>query len=214
MNTETKFLGIIGIITIVLVITGVILFSHGGNQNTGTQQIADQTILLADTRHTIGDPNASVKIVEFSDFQCPACAAAHPITKRVVEKNIDKVYFVFRHYPLSIHKNSKLAAQASEAADNQDKFWEMFDLLFQNQNKWANSSDASQIFQDYARELSLDLEKFKDDFDKVKGPIEQDFSDGNKVGVDATPTFFINGQKHPGVIQESQFQQIIDNSSK
>ena len=214
MSTETKFLGIIGTITIILVIGGVVLFSHGGNKNTEAQQIVDQSILLANTRHTIGDPNVSVKIVEFSDFQCPACAAAHPITKRVVEKNKDKVYFVYRHYPLSIHKNSKLAAQASEAAGNQGKFWEMFDLLFQNQNQWANSSDAKQIFQDYAQQLGLDVGKFNDDLDKVKGPIEQDFSDGNRVGVDATPTFFINGKKYPGVIQESQFQEIIDSSSK
>jgi len=212
MSTETKFIVGIGALTIALVAAGVFFLGRGGGQNTGTEQSVDQNVLLADSRHAIGDPNASVKIVEFSDFQCPACAAAHPIVKRVVEKNKDKVYFVFRYYPLAMHQNSKVAAQAAEAAGIQGKFWEMFDLLFENQNKWASSSDAKQIFQDYALELGLDLEKFKDDFDKVKGPIEQDFSDGNKVGVDSTPTFFINGKKYPGVIQESQFQSLIDST--
>ncbi|EKD57891.1 MAG: DsbA oxidoreductase [uncultured bacterium] len=85
----------------------------------------------------------------------------------------------------------------------------MHDLLFENQKTWSESGDAKEIFEGYAQRLGLTLDKFKADFDNVKDPIERDYADGNKIGVDSTPTFFINGQKYAGVIQEAQFNQII-----
>jgi len=122
MTTETKFILGIGIVTLGLIAGGVFLFS-GKEENTQPQSTgADASILLANSRHAIGNASAPVKIVEFADFQCPACAAAQPIVKKTVEQNKDKVYFVFRHYPLSSHQNAKIAAQACEAAGKQDKF--------------------------------------------------------------------------------------------
>jgi len=192
MSTESKFFIGIGLVTLVII---------------------EQKVLGSSIRNFQGNANATVKIVEFADFQCPACGVAHPIVKNIIEKNQDKVYFVYRHYPLSSHRNAKLAAQASEAAGVQEKFWQMYDMIFENQKEWSDSSNAKEIFETYAQKLGLDVTKFKEDFDKTKSVIEQDYADGNQVGVDSTPTFFINGQKNAGVIQQSQFQDIIDQAS-
>jgi protein-disulfide isomerase len=211
LSTETKFLIGAGLATIILIVGGVFFFSSKDQKQPATLGAqADNSILLSNTKHTLGDPNAPVKIVEFADFQCPACGVAHPIVKNILEKNKDKVYFVFRHFPLPTHKNAKIAAQAAESAGEQGKFWEMYDRIFENQKEWSDSNKATEIFLRYASEINLNVDKFKEDLDKVKDPIEQDYADGSKVGVNSTPTFFINGQKYPGVISQSEFQQIID----
>ncbi|OGD92965.1 hypothetical protein A2697_05470 [Candidatus Curtissbacteria bacterium RIFCSPHIGHO2_01_FULL_41_44] len=189
---------------------GAFVLGKGNGQPKQVLDSVDQNILLANSKHAIGNPETAIKIVEFADFQCPACGQAHPIIKKVLESNKDRAYFVFRHFPLPSHKNSKSAAQAAEAAGEQDKFWEMHDLIFENQKEWSESGKAQEIFESYAQKLGLDLGKFKEDFDKVKNPIEQDYADGNRVGVDSTPTFFINGQKYPGVVSFEQFQKLID----
>jgi len=211
MNTESKFFIGIGLVTLVVIVAGVFFL---GRKSTSSQPVInEQKVLGTSIRNFQGNPNAPVKIVEFADFQCPACGVAHPIVKNIIEKNQDKVYFVYRHYPLSSHRNAKLAAQASEAAGVQEKFWQMYDMIFENQKEWSDSSNAKEIFETYAQKLGLDVTKFKEDFDKTKSVIEQDYADGNQVGVDSTPTFFINGQKNAGVIQQSQFQDIIDQAS-
>ena len=210
MNTETKFIIGIALVTLIVITAGAFVLGKGNGQPKQVLDSVDQNILLANSKHAIGNPETAIKIVEFADFQCPACGQAHPIIKKVLESNKDRAYFVFRHFPLPSHKNSKSAAQAAEAAGEQDKFWEMHDLIFENQKEWSESGKAQEIFESYAQKLGLDLGKFKEDFDKVKNPIEQDYADGNRVGVDSTPTFFINGQKCPGVVSFEQFQKLID----
>src|SRR3989344_1331780 len=210
MNTETKFIIGIALVTLIVITAGAFVLGKGNGQPKQVLDSVDQNILLANSKHAIGNPETAIKIVEFADFQCPACGQAHPIIKKVLESNKDRAYFVFRHFPLPSHKNSKSAAQAAEAAGEQDKFWEMHDLIFENQKEWSESGKAQEIFESYAQNLGLDLGKFKEDFDKVKNPIEQDYADGNRVGVDSTPTFFINGQKYPGVVSFEQFQKLID----
>lgn len=211
MSTESKFFIGIGLVTLVIIVAGVFFL---GRKPTATSPVLNQQKVLGESiRNFQGNPNAAVKIVEFADFQCPACGTAHPIVKSIIEKNQDKVYFVYRHYPLSQHKNAKLASQAAEAAGDQGKFWQMYDMIFENQKEWSDSSNAKEIFESYAQKLGLDVAKYKDDFDKTRSVIEQDYADGNQVGVDSTPTFFINGQKHAGVIDASQFQALIDQAS-
>ncbi len=210
MKTEFKFIAAIVIATLGLIIAGMFLL----NKQTGRDQVkgvADQNILLANTDHTLGNPNATVKIVEFADFQCPACKTAHPIVKSVVGENLDKVYFVYRHYPLSSHKNGKVASQAAEAAGQQGKFWEMHDLLYQKQSDWSNATSAEQVFEGYAKDLGLDIGRFKEEMDIAIGVVNLDYADANKVGVSSTPTFFINGQKYSGVIPADKLLEIIAN---
>ena len=204
MTTESKFLIGIGLFTVVIVAAGVFFFGRSKPQENPNQK-ADETVLYSNTKNSIGDPNAPVKIVEFADMQCPACRSAQPILKSVLEKHQDQVYFVFRHYPLSTHKNGRPAAKAVEAAALQGKIWEMVDLLYTKQPEWSEKSDPKELFAGYAQELGLDVGKFKSDLDASYDIIDQDYADGNKVGVSSTPTFFINGEKKPGVMQEADF---------
>ena len=205
MTGESKFLIGIGIFTLIIVTAGVFFFSRSKPQENVNAK-ADEAVLLANTKNSIGDPNASVKIVEFADLQCPACRSAAPIVKNVLEKRKDQVYFVWRHYPLSTHKNARPAARAAEAAAIQGKFFEMTDILFTKQPEWSEKSDSKDLFVSYAQEIGLDVEKFKADLDASYDIIDQDFADGNKVGVSSTPTFFINGEKKPGALQEAEFE--------
>ena len=204
MSTESKFLIGIGIFTVVIIAAGVFFFSRSKPQENPNQK-ADETVLYSNTKNSTGDSNAPVKIVEFADMQCPACRSAQPILKSVLEKHKDQIYFVFRHYPLSTHKNARAAAKAVEAASAQGKIWEMVDLLYTKQPEWSEKSNPEDLFAGYAQELGLDVEKFKTDLDESYDIIDRDFADGNKLSVSSTPTFFINGEKKPGVMQEADF---------
>ena len=204
MSTESKFLIGIGIFTVVIIAAGVFFFSRSKPQENPNQK-ADETVLYSNTKNSTGDPNAPVKIIEFADMQCPACRSAQPILKSVLEKHKDQIYFVFRHYPLSTHKNARAAAKAVEAASAQGKIWEMVDLLYTKQPEWSEKSNPEDLFAGYAQELGLDVEKFKTDLDESYDIIDRDFADGNKLSVSSTPTFFINGEKKPGVMQEADF---------
>lgn len=144
-----------------------------------------------------GTANPKVILVEYSDFQCPACALYYPILKQLTNQFSDQLQFVYRHFPLPSHNNAKLAATATEAAGIQGKFWEMHDLIFENQNTWSEQKNAKEVFLEYAANLNLDIEKFKNDLDSatVKNKVANDEISGKKAGVNSTPTFFLNGTK-------------------
>jgi len=211
MSTESKFFIGIGIFTVIVVVAGVFFFGRSKPQENPNQK-ADETVLYSNTKNSTGDSNAPVKIVEFADMQCPACRSAQPILKSVLEKHQGQVYFVFRHYPLSTHKNGRAAAKTVEAAASQGKIWEMVDILYTKQPEWSEKSNPEDLFAGYAQELGLDVEKFKTDLDASYDIIDRDYADGNKLGVSSTPTFFINGVKKPGVVQEAEFETYFQNA--
>lgn len=165
--------------------------------------------------HISGSASASVTLVEYSDYQCPACASFYPIIKQILsEPGSEHVRFVYRNFPLTnIHPNAQLSAQASEAAALQGKFWEMHDMLFENQAKWSGMSNAGAraTFEGYASTLGLDTAKFKRDIDSdaVKAKIRADIEGGTASGVNATPTFFINGKKMAQPRSYEQFKQAV-----
>lgn len=144
-----------------------------------------------------------VTIVEFSDFQCPACKAALPAVKQVLAAYPGQVQLVYRHFPLdSIHPNARLAAVASEAVASLDetKFWGFHDALFENQQTWANTRSRDELkntFATYAVELGIDrtqfLERMEDS--SIADLVNLDVSSGTQLGVNATPTFYVNGIK-------------------
>lgn len=145
-----------------------------------------------------GNKDARVTVVEYLDFECEACRANYPLIKRVSEEYGNDVAFVSRYFPLPGHKNSMTAALAVEAAGKQEKYWEMYDLLFEEQEKWGNrTSPDRKIFERYAEQLGLDMERFKQDVDskEVKDRVTRDRDAGNRLKVNATPTFFLNGKK-------------------
>ncbi len=156
----------------------------------------------------LGNPDASIKIVEFSDFQCPFCREAFPIIKELLKKYSDQVYFIYRDFPIdAIHPQARLAAEAGECAQDQGLFWPLHDKMFANQDKLGLSN----ILQ-YAREVGVDMDKFADCLTKERyaKEVEQDLQDGILVGVDGTPTFFVNGNKIEGVIPLSVWEKIIN----
>jgi len=158
-----------------------------------------------------GDPNAKVTLIEYGDFQCPACGAYYPLIKKLESDYARDLKVVYRFFPLTnIHKNAMVAAQAAYAAGLQNKFWEMHDMLFENQNSWADT-DAKDTFIGYAKTLKLDLTKFKTDLDAdlTKQFINSQSDKAISIGVNSTPTFFVNGVHIQNPAGYDTFRKII-----
>jgi len=144
--------------------------------------------------HLQGPPDAPVTLVEYGDFECPHCGAAYPIVKRIQKVMGAQLRFVFRHFPLTqIHPHAEGAAEASEAAGAQGQFWEMHDLLFENQR----ALDAMHL-PGYAEELNLDSRRFVRELEERvhQRRVREDFMSGVRSGVNGTPAFFINGVRY------------------
>lgn len=148
--------------------------------------------------HIAGNQNAAVTLIEYSDFQCPACAQYYPLVKDLVGEFGNEIQFAYRHFPLTqIHSNAELAARASEAAGRQGMFWEMHNMIFEGQSRWAESNKAEDIFINYSNNLGLNLEQFKNDLNstEIKDRVTKDIRSGYAAKVNSTPTFFLNGQR-------------------
>jgi protein-disulfide isomerase len=146
--------------------------------------------------HIQGPSDASRALLEYGDFECPACGLVYPAVKAVQEQLGDRLCFVFRHFPLSnVHPHAEHAAEASEAAGAQGHFWEMHDLLFENQDALDDDS-----LLEYAAALDLDAERLiREVLDKTyQSRIREDFKTGVRAGVNGTPTLFINGERYDG----------------
>jgi protein-disulfide isomerase len=208
-DTKIK-LGII-VATVVILIVGVFLVSGKSGSNDSNSNKVESKILFNEKSHQTNS-SASAMLVEFSDYQCPACITVYPIVKKVIEEYKDKLNFVYRNFPLSQHKNAVPAASAAEAAAIQGRYWEMHDKIFVGHADWENETDPTSVFQKYAKELLLDIDKFNSDMksDAVKKTIENDYNDGNKTGLNATPTFFLNGVKLENIGSLDDFKKAID----
>ncbi len=159
-----------------------------------------------------GDPNALVTVIEFSDFQCPYCNKGANTLKQLVKKYPKDVRIVFKHHPLSFHKQAPDASRAAMAAGEQGKFWEMHDLLFQNYSAFkSNAQDMKGYTAGFAGQLGLDVEKFKKDFDKpeYKATIDRDMKLAASIGVRGTPHFFINGSRMSGAQPLNAFEDVF-----
>lgn len=146
--------------------------------------------------HTQGPEDAQLTLVEYGDYECPSCGSAYPIVKRVQERFGKRLRFVFRNFPLGeIHPHAESAAETAEFAAAQGRFWEMHDLLFENQEQLGEA-----LYSELAKELGLSqtalLEALEEGKYKVR--VRADFSTGVRSGVNGTPTFFINGTRHDG----------------
>ncbi len=154
---------------------------------------------IADNDWVKGNRTAKVVLIEYSDFQCPACAAYYPLVKKIAGEFGDKIAIVYRHLPLPTHRNAKTAAYAAEAAGRQGKFWEMHDLLFTKQDEWKGDRSLGKVFiyTNYAETLNLNMDQFKDDFTskEVRTKIDRAYQKGLDLKLAGTPTFFLNGKK-------------------
>jgi protein-disulfide isomerase len=160
--------------------------------------------------HIKGTLQAPVILVEYGDFQCPYCGAAHPILKEIEKIYKDQMAFVFRHFPLAeSHPYAQAAAVAAEAAANQDRFWQMHDLIFENQ---LNLSPDTLLL--LAEALKLNIKSFQKDIKDTKliEKVEADFESGIISGVNGTPSFYINGAKFNGSYDKHSLSHAIENA--
>ena len=156
--------------------------------------------------HHEGNVNAATTLVEYGDFECPYCGRAYPLVKRLLKERVNELHFVFRNFPLrEIHPHAHMSAIAAEAAGKQGKFWEMHDMIFENQNKLNTNYLLS-----LAKDIGLDLAQFdKDSKSKeILNKIETDFESGIRSGVNGTPTFFLNG--YPLLTYDETYESLLD----
>lgn len=171
-----------------------------GLQGATTQPVANKGVPGAEPAHTLGPANAPAHIEEFGDFQCPPCGMFHPILEQMEEEFGDKLRVTFRQFPLvPAHRHALIAASASEAAGLQGKFWQMHKMIFDHQKDWKDVFDSRPIFEGYAKEIGLDIERYKRDLegDAVAQRIFLDGKRGYSLGVKGTPTVFLNGREVP-----------------
>jgi protein-disulfide isomerase len=166
-----------------------------------------------DNAHSRGGTTAKATLEEYGDYQCPPCGLLFPDLKTLEKEYGGEVRFVFRQFPLQMHKHAFVAAHAAEAAGLQGHFWEMHDMLYQNQLSWSVAEDARPVFLQYARMLNLDVDRFTRDMDsqEVAARVEADIARGKSLGVEGTPTVFINGrQLRPEVVTLAGLRMALD----
>ncbi len=203
-------------ILLVCVLGLVGIYLATSKKDSGTGSNSGNTSKLSN--HVMGDNAKKVVLVEYGDYQCPACGSYFPIVKQVVEKYKADIQFQFRNFPLSqIHQNARASSRAAEAASMQGKFWEMHDLLYEQQKSWESSTNVVPIFESYAMQLGLDMAKFKTDYagTEVNDITNADYEAGVKLGVNSTPTFFLQGkkiEKNPQTLDD--FNKLIEEAIK
>lgn len=185
----------------IILIVGVAYFFSGPVTPATEMAAVEPAQVTEGARHSFGPEEAQVTVVEFSDFQCPACKAAEPMIQQLKNNYSDSVKFVYRHFPLdSIHPNARLAAQASEVASDQGKFWEYHKILFDKQGEWSDVADKQQVlnlFGEYAAQLQIDKADFleKIETQEVVERVAKDADLGSALRVSSTPTFYVNGKQ-------------------
>ncbi len=206
---------IIAILAVVAIIGGAVVFGK------------DKSVQGETTNHLYGKNDSTIKIIEYGDFECPACLNFYPIVEEVKEKYKDKIAFQFKHFPLvQSHQNALAAHRAAEAASKQGKFWEMYNILYQNQETWNGPSgsdpvgiptgEAIGVFEQYAKQIGLNVEQYKTDVNdsSTVGAINADIARGKAdYEVSGTPSFIINGKKVDDlstINTVEKFSQLID----
>ena len=216
MNNKLQVVGFsLGVTAIIaLTVYAVFAFDTSKTQSTtvdSNNQLEDALVVLPDDWQK-GNLESKVKVIEYSDLQCPACAVVDDqIVKPVIEQYSDKITFSYRHFPLSMHENAVPAAWASEAAGLQGKFWEMHDILFARQDEWNATSTPETVYKNYAAELGIDTEKFMIDYNSsfVKEMVQEDANRAASLDLNSTPTFFVNGVKVPPLRSKEDLENAI-----
>lgn len=168
-----------------------------------------QTFKITDSDHVRGSFTAPITLIEFSDFECPFCERHYPTLNKILSDYSGKVRLVYKHFPLGFHPNAQKAAEASECASEQGKFWEYHDKLFENQP----SGYSLDKFKQWANESGLNSVQFDNCLDsgKYAQKVQSDFNEGQQKGVQGTPATFVNGQLVSGALPYETFKRIIDN---
>lgn len=195
LTTETKVLGSIFVLTVLILIGGIFFLSKSqGSQSKTSNEVAS---IDYSKGQKVGSDSAKVKLVEFGDYQCPSCAAADPTIKEMIANKYPDFQFVFRYFPLPQHKNAIPAANLAQFAAQNGKFWEVNSRLFETQAQWQDLGDPTDYFGTLAKDLGLDEAGAKDAVKnrKFQDVIQADINEGENIGVDSTPTFYLDGHK-------------------
>ncbi len=201
------------ILTIVVVALVGLFFMT--KKDSSTTVLNSDAKVVSDTDHVRGDKNSPVTLIEYGDFQCPACGSFYPIIKSLESQYKGRVKFVFRHFPLSqIHPNAFASSRAAEAASRQGKFFEMHDKLYETQQLWGQAKTNQQaLFEGYAKELGLDMTKFTADYEssEVANKINSDFESGKQTfSITSTPSFILDGEKIDNPTDVAAFSKLLD----
>ncbi|EKD32751.1 MAG: protein-disulfide isomerase [uncultured bacterium] len=204
-------------VVVVGIIAGLII--NAKNKNSDEFLPGEEIVFtsIQEQDWTKGSVDAKVELIEYSDFQCPACLSYYSIIARLSDEYSQDVRVAYRNLPLPTHANGNISAQAAEAAGLQGKFWEMHDKLFENQQSWASERDPKDTFIRYAEEIGLDSERFKSDLTskQAKDAVEQDVDSYKSFGIPmSTPTFFLNGVKITNPRGYDAFRNIIEQELK
>lgn len=206
--------GVIGL-SILLLIGGVVLVGSREQSANVSPETLEKELALSDEDWVRGAENPKITLVEYSDFQCPACGSYYPILEQLRGEFQNELRLVYRHYPIrEIHANAEPAAFAAEAAGKQGKFWEMHDMLFDFQSVWSEDRNAKDRFKEYAQTLELDVEQFENDLtsSEVSDTVLSDYQSGLRLGVNSTPSFFLNGTRIQNPSNFEAFKSLIQSA--
>jgi protein-disulfide isomerase len=213
MQRNTSPLWPMAIFAIAFVILGLVAFVLKDGQSEKKSLSISTFPAVTELDRVKGNMNAKVTLVEYSDFQCPACAAYAPLVAQLMKEHGDNLRLAYRHFPLPQHPNARVAAIAAEAAGRQGKFFEMHDMLFELQREWVSSVDPAVQFLTYAQVLGLDKVRFSADSvsQETRAKIDADFAAGRNLGIRGTPTFFLNGKLVANPRNYEEFKSLIEN---
>jgi protein-disulfide isomerase len=206
---ESRTLIVLGVIVLTIMAAATLLARPQGEQ-AAPVMASDQALLIREDSITLGPADAPVTLVEFLDFECEACRAAHPTVKNILAEYDGRIRYVVRYF--SNHNNSVLAVAAAEAAGLQGKYWEMVDLLFANQPMWGEqSTPQTEVFFLFASQIGLNIEQFTTDLQNPSfaDKAARDQQDTRALGLRGTPTFFVNGQLVYG-LDEATLRRLIE----
>jgi protein-disulfide isomerase len=210
---------VVGIVALLISMSGGSQINVNDIDVNAVQKASEQKGKIAD--HVFGKNDSKVTLIEYGDFQCGPCGSIHPIVKSVIEEYKNQLQYVFRNYPIAdSHPNARAAAASAEAAGLQGKYWQMHDKIFDTQVEWSDLSidERSKFFESLAADLKLDVDRFNLDIKKaaISQKINYDQALAVKSGVDATPTFFLNGKKltTDQYGDESKFKETINTELK
>ncbi|GAA0985681.1 Disulfide bond formation protein D [Nocardioides aquaticus] len=200
MRTQTK--GGIGVILIALIAIGAVLFLNRGEAApAAVEKTSDgeDSLLVREDSQVVGEParSGNVTMVEFLDFECEACGAVYPAVEQLRAEYDGRVTFVARYFPLPGHVNAEPAARAVESAARQGEFEAMYQMMYETQAEWGESQEPKDdLFRSYAEDLGLDMEQYDADFasPEVAARVQRDVDDGMELGVQGTPTFYLDGE--------------------
>lgn len=199
MRSQTKVALAVAAGLVVGLVVVAVLAIRGSDDGPSAADSPEEvsTLIRSDSRVMGEEGSSGVTFVEFLDFECEACGAAFPIIEDLREQYAGEVTFVVRYFPLPSHFNAERAARAVESAARQGEFEAMYQKMFETQSTWGEAQTPhDELFRSYAVELGLDMEQFDADYasDEVKQRVQRDVDDGESLGVQGTPTFFIDGQ--------------------